>query len=45
MLVGDLQVGLTSGDGCAGTEDSYGAFVQLADKGVLEQVVSWLQSG
>lgn len=42
--MGDLQVGLTSGPGCAGAASNYGAFVQLADKGVLEQITVWLQS-
>lgn len=38
LLQSNTQVGLASGPGCDGTADDYGAFVKLADKGVLEQV-------
>lgn len=38
LLQSSTQVGLTSGPGCDGTDSDYGAFVKLADKGVLEQV-------
>ncbi|KAL4426225.1 hypothetical protein ABPG77_009840 [Micractinium sp. CCAP 211/92] len=44
LLQSNTQVGLASGPGCDGTADDYGAFVKLADKGVLEQITVWLNS-
>lgn len=45
MLANVTQVGLASGPGCAGAAGNYGAFVRLADRGVLEQITVWLNNG
>lgn len=44
LLQSSTQVGMASGPGCDGMTSNYGAFIKLADKGVLEQITVWLNS-
>lgn len=44
LLEEDTLVGIASGPSCDGAVDNYGAFVKVADKGILEQVSVWLNN-